>query len=79
MLNIINGWANYIWEDEEAERLANERAKVCVSCEHAKESTFAEIIDFKETEMKGLCCELCSCPLTRLLRSEDAKCKISKW
>ena len=75
--NIINGWANYIFENPEIEKLAKKRAAICANCPNAVKSKFWNI--FEDKEVKGVVCNMCGCPLFSLLRSEQEKCKLNKW
>ena len=76
---IIQGWKNYVFEDEEVEVLAKKKASICSACEHAVSSTWDDILpDATLVEVQGMVCNLCSCPLSTLLRSSKA-CKDGRF
>ena len=77
--SIIKGWSNYINPDPNVEAVAMERAKICSECNHSKNGWYAYFMEDEVTEIKGMVCGLCSCPLSTLLRSRDEKCKIDLW
>jgi ribosomal protein L37E len=62
---IISGWTNLVFHSPEAEKLANERAKICGRCQYNKFSI----------------CSQCGCPLSAKTRSTSAtnKCPMGKW
>jgi len=60
---IIEGWENYIFPDEEVEKLAKYRALRCASC------------DFNKLEM----CSKCNCPIPLKTRSTEEECPIGRW
>ncbi len=60
---ILDGLKNYVFPTEESELLANERAKVCGTCEHN--------INNK--------CKLCGCFLILKVRSKQTNCPANKW
>ena len=79
LLNIIYGWKNVAFKNEEVEKLALSRAKICDTCEHAVEGSI-EVIE--KTELKiiqKLKCKLCQCPLSAKTRSKKEKCDKNKW
>lgn len=76
--NIVNGWANYIVEDPVVEQVAARRAKICSQCKHAVKMKIT-INDIKITDVNGLKCNLCNCPLSAKTRSSDDHCPLSKW
>lgn len=78
--NIINGWGNYIFPSAYIENLAQERAKKCGSCKHAKEMLLDTFMpDYTIKCIKGLACDICKCPLSTKLRSEEETCPQNKW
>lgn len=81
VLQIINGWWNYIFKNLVIEALVKKRAKFCGPCEFVLEDTFSRVIlpEPKNLEIQGKRCALCSCPLSTLLRASDAECKKKKW
>ena len=65
LAEIQDGWKNWIWKNEEVEKIALERAIICSTCDSNKGNT----------------CELCGCPLFAKTRSmrETNKCDLDKW
>ena len=76
--NIINGWGNFIFENEVSENLAQKRATKCADCPHNKRGLI-KIFDGKIKEIDGNYCELCTCPLVVSVRSKNKKCPINLW
>jgi hypothetical protein len=60
---IVNGWTNYIFPNEEVEKEAKRRAEICSEC---------------PSNNMGVCGE-CGCPLFAKTRSETSKCPLNKW
>lgn len=62
---IVEGWTNWIWKNEEVEKVAQERAAICAGCDSNKNNT----------------CKECGCPLFAKTRSmkETNKCDLDKW
>ena len=61
--SILDGWKHLIWKDEEVERIATERAKVCAECRFNKNSI----------------CKECGCYIPAKARSIVEECPLSKW
>jgi len=74
---IYKGWKNYIFENEEIEKQAKEKANICAKCDSAVDGMF-DLKDGKIVEISGLSCNECGCPLATLLRS-NKKCELGKW
>lgn len=77
--NIVRGWANYLWESNDIKILAEKRALECACCPSA---LYGKVLDFLPDDVKeieGMYCDLCTCPLSSLLRSPDSKCKANRW
>ena len=60
---IVEGWRYTIFPNEEVEKVAVERAKICSLCEYNINKR----------------CTKCGCFLTAKLRSPESKCPINKW
>ena len=60
---IINGWKNYIFENEEVEKEAIRRAEICSQCDYNWSNV----------------CGQCGCLLPVKTRSEKSKCPLNKW
>jgi hypothetical protein len=75
---ILSGWKNYIKKPEVTETLAKQRAAVCAACLHAKQGKLMAFIKDNLTEVRGAYCNLCKCPLSAKVRSNDS-CPRDKW
>lgn len=62
---IVSGWTNWMFKNEEVETLAQKRAEVCAKCD----SNVANV------------CKECGCPLFAKTRSmkDTNKCDLDKW
>lgn len=67
--HVWNGWKNVFFENEEAEKLAEQRKEICNFCDTKSKN--------------GLYCSKskggCGCPLISAIRSKDYKCIKGKW
>lgn len=54
------------------------RANICKDCTSAVYKRFIDFIDDELTEVQGMVCGECNCPLIAKVRSED-KCPLGKW
>ena len=63
--NIYNGWKNFIFPDEETEKIAKERAVECAGC--------------KYLSSRFTVCKLCKCYIPAKIRVLDEQCPIKKW
>jgi hypothetical protein len=61
--DIVEGWKNYVFKSEHAEKVAKARASICSTCEHNA----------------GKRCGKCGCVLSAKVRSMNSKCPINKW
>ena len=75
---IVQGWANYAFENYKIEQRANERAIICSVCEYARNDVWFDLKDSRIQEISGIACFACECPLSTKLRSDD-KCPLGKW
>lgn len=76
--SIVTGWKNYIDKSEVVEETAQERAKICAACPHAKQGKLLTFVKDSLKEVEGAYCDLCGCPLSAKIRSKDI-CPTSKW
>ncbi len=60
---IKDGWKNYIFPNPEVEKIAEQRAVICASCENNKLGV----------------CQLCFCPLKMKTKSMKSNCPANKW
>jgi hypothetical protein len=77
--NILNGWQNFIAKSEVSEKLAKERAAECAKCTHAKEGKILAFIKDDLKEIEGYYCDLCKCPLSAKVRSQNENCEDKLW
>jgi hypothetical protein len=61
--NILNGYSNLAFKTPEIEKMAIERAEICVKCEHNKNKW----------------CNMCGCYLPAKIRSRVETCKLKLW
>ncbi|RYJ44531.1 hypothetical protein [Flavobacterium beibuense] len=79
MINeILSGWKNFLTRPEVTENTARHRAKLCAACPNAKRGKLLAFIKDDLTEIQGNYCNLCKCPLSAKVRSNDI-CPINKW
>ena len=77
--NILNGWQNFLSKSEVSEALAKQRAQICLNCPHNKEGKVLAFIKDDLKEIESHYCDLCKCPLSAKLRSENEKCDLGLW
>ena len=75
---ILSGWKNYLDKSEVTETLAKKRAAICVACPHTKHGKLLTFIQDSLKEIEGMYCDVCSCPLSAKVRSNDI-CPENKW
>lgn len=70
--SIITGWSRYIWKDQNAEQRAKAKAEICAKCDQSKLSLYSSLLkDNSLKKVKGMICDVCKCPLSTKLRSDD--------
>lgn len=74
---ILEGWENFIFKDEKTEAIARNRATICAGCSDAVPKRFEIIKDSELSEIEGMACKRCGCPLSTLLRQSKKICE--KW
>lgn len=79
--NIIAGWGNLIFTDPQVEALAIQRAAICAKCPFAEvlNGLHTMVVDKKTTQVRGLKCGKCGCPLSAKVRAPQDACPIGKW
>lgn len=77
--NILNGWVNFIDKSEVTEKIAEERAAICVTCPELKEGKLLALIKDDLKEIEGQYCALCYCPASAKIRSVNESCPLNKW
>lgn len=63
MSEILSGWKNFIFINDEVEKLATTRAEICAGCKFNVNSR----------------CKKCGCPLIAKTRSPHSRCPLNKW
>ncbi|MFT3912245.1 MAG: hypothetical protein QM737_22650 [Ferruginibacter sp.] len=66
---IITGWKNVVFTDEDIEKLSEMRMMKCNEC------PFKQFNEFLQTDI----CNQCYCPLKAKTRSPESKCPKGKW
>lgn len=79
--NIIAGWANLAFPSERVEKIAMQRAEICAKCPFAvmMNGTHTITVDGKSTNVRGMKCDKCGCPLSAKIRALEDRCPIGKW
>lgn len=65
LLEIYDGWKNYVFENPIIEAEAKKRIALCVDCEHFKPSNKS--------------CGKCGCFMVAKTRSPRSSCPVGKW
>lgn len=78
MKNILTGWQNYLAKSEVTEAVAKHRAVVCTACPHLRQGKLLAFVKDRLTEIEGTYCDICKCPLSAKVRSNDI-CPENKW
>jgi hypothetical protein len=76
--NILSGWKNFLTKSDVSENLAKKRAKSCAACPQARQGMLLAFIKDRLTEIEGAYCNICNCPLSAKVRSNDT-CPLKKW
>ncbi|RZJ63156.1 MAG: hypothetical protein EOO45_21810 [Flavobacterium sp.] len=76
--SIISGWRNFIDKSEVTEKVAMKRASICAQCEYAKKGKLLLFLKDSLSEIEGMYCSDCGCPLSPKVRSND-NCPNDKW
>lgn len=73
---IYEGWGNYLFPVPRIEALAKERALKCSECPHANLNGVVKKMmpDNTLSEVQGLVCNKCGCPLSAKLRQALQEC-----
>jgi hypothetical protein len=61
---IINGFRHFAFKSPEIEEMANNRAKICATCEKMRRNNT---------------CRVCGCYVPAKVRSEKSRCPLKKW
>jgi len=64
LIEIYEGWKNYVFPNPETEELAKKRMQICIVCDKLKINNR---------------CELCNCFMPAKVRNPRSHCRIKKW
>ena len=76
--HILTGWKNYLDKTQVTEAVAQQRATLCAACPHAGKGKLLTFIKDVLKEVQGAYCNICKCPLSAKVRSNDI-CPKHKW
>ena len=80
LMNIISGFANLSFPNEQVEAMAMKRAAICSECPAAeKTSIYSVVVDNRTKDIQGMKCGDCGCNLSAKVRSERDNCPRGKW
>ena len=80
LLNIISGFANLSFPNQQVEEMAMKRAAICSSCPAAeKTNIYSVVVDNRTKDIQGMKCSDCGCNLSAKVRSEHDNCPRGKW
>lgn len=80
LANIVSGFGNLAFPNEQAESMALKRAAICSVCPAAQKSGVYSIIkDERTKQIQGMKCVDCGCNLSAKVRSEKDFCPRGKW
>lgn len=79
IINILDGWKNFMDKSEVTEDLARKRAAHCAKCPKAKKGKLTAFLNDDLVEIQGYRCTICHCPLSAKLRSKLETCPLKKW
>ena len=78
--NIISGFTNLAFPNEEVEKIAIARAEVCARCPFAvKTGLYSVVKDSRTVTIQGMKCSECGCNLSAKVRSISDTCPVGKW
>ncbi len=78
--NIIDGFSNLAFPNEEVEAIAMTRADICAACPSAtKMGVYSVIADNRTKVIQGMKCSECGCNLSAKVRSVNDTCPLGKW
>ena len=80
LLNIVSGFANLSFPNQQVEEMAMKRAAICSVCPAAeKTGIYSVIVDNRTKDIQGMKCSDCGCNLSAKVRSEHDSCPRGKW
>ncbi len=74
--NIVEGYSNLIFKDEEIEKMAKARYEVCLACSNKKPLI---VINMIQHYVCSKCKSTIKCPLDAKIRAVDEVCPIGNW
>lgn len=78
--NIVDGFANLAFPNEQVEKIAVARAEVCAECPSAvKTGIYSVVVDNRTKHIQGMKCSECGCNLSAKVRSANDTCPLGKW
>lgn len=77
LLQIYQGWKNYLDPNPEIEKMADERVKICDECLDEKGNPMIEYA-IKPIKLY-LKCKKCFCHFAAMVRSPDKHCNLGKF
>jgi hypothetical protein len=82
LIHIWKGWGKrfgIISTSTAEEKLSELRLEICKRCDHAKTSSFLELVNGGEERKMGLFCTECKCACLEKSLVVDEQCPIDKW
>lgn len=70
--NIIQGYSNLVFKNEEVEKVAKARYDVCLACPNKKPLIVIN-------NVQHYICEICTCPIDAKVRALDEVCPKGNW
>jgi len=80
LANIVSGFANLAFPNEDVEAMAMKRAAICAECPAAQKTGIYSVIkDKRTTKIQGMKCNDCGCNLSAKVRAIADHCPRNKW
>ncbi len=80
LTNIISGFGNLAFPNEQTENMALNRAAICSTCPAAQKTGVYSIVkDNRTKQIQGMKCADCGCNLSAKVSSEKDNCPRGKW
>jgi rubrerythrin len=81
LIEIGQGWYNFIKGDSNTKQLMHVRLSVCDTCPSKKQLTPAGkvIIELLNKDGSIFMCKECGCPLSAKSANPESKCPLNKW
>lgn len=76
--HVINGWKRYLKGETDPEAIR--RGEICKGCKHSGYGLFEKLLpDYTLSQVQGLKCNACTCPLVVKIRAKEKTCPKNKW